>query len=919
MDKAEIDTEIIAILDGYWPDPPIKDRKNVTFIHHTESIGQRAAVNEGVRLSQAKYIMKLDAHCAVDKGFDRKLMADCEPDWTVIPRMYNLHVFNYVCKCGEKFYQSPHPETCQCGSKEFKREIIWKRRKVKTDFWRFDNNMKFQYWTKYKERPESKGDITDVMSSIGACFFMERKRFWEIDGVDEKHGSWGQFGTEIACKSWLSGGRHVVNKKTWFGHMFRTNKTFSFPYPIEYSAQEKAREYSQKLWLGNNWPKQIHKLEWLIDKFNPPDWDTMNQSPLLSILIPARNEKYLQATIDDILKNFTTNFEIIVGLDNCDSSLKENGRLRIDRSDARIGMRPMINRLAKQARGRYIMKTDAHCSFAKGYDQDLINIHKKGYTVLGIRYELNVDKWERKERTNCDFRYLSDPSDELGGLRGLAWHEYKKRTKGQNVAESMSLSGSGWLMEKAQFDSWDGLDEQYGTMYQEGAEIACKTWLSGGKLLINRKTWYAHHNRGRAPYALSTSHRQKSIGRSLDIWLNDKWPLQKYSFNWLLERFAPVPGWNDSVIQIRAKNQGTAFKGSRVKYRDEFKDESLDKIWEHRTGYSEPLKRWRLKIFFDSFLEVIEQVKTGKKFTEKEKLESRYFNYLVTHLAKEVLPQDKKEYVKKWKRHLLKKFDSGINLFKSIEKNGLYAPLEFYRKDDRVYLWKGYRRLVILKALGYKEVPVVTFIDERLKALPGRFPTPAKNSIDDIARKQFVKYGGKSTDKYWCHRYTPIYDRLFSHLRKKKVNILELGVARGASLLLWHECFPRAMIYGLDKNPELWKEMAEDLDRIQMWIGKQQDETLLKEVSKIKYDIIIDDCGHNPGHQFLSFKNLWEAVKPSGFYVIEDTYVSYLARNNGKINVVKEMASWTDALYTDYSVASLHFEHNICIVQKGID
>ena len=39
---------------------------------------------------------------------------------------------------------------------------------------------------------------------------------------DEKHGSWGQYGTEWACKSWLSGGKLITTKKTWFGHMFRT-------------------------------------------------------------------------------------------------------------------------------------------------------------------------------------------------------------------------------------------------------------------------------------------------------------------------------------------------------------------------------------------------------------------------------------------------------------------------------------------------------------------------------------------------------------------------------------------------------------------------------------------------------------------------------------------------------------------------
>lgn len=271
LENIEGDTEIIAILDGYWPDPPINDHPRVTIIHHTNPIGQRAGVNEGARLSQAKYIMKLDGHSAVEKGFDVKLMADCEYDWTVIPRMFNLHAFDWKClKCGATWYQGKDPQKCEkCdNTTEFEKVILWKpRNRTRTDFARFDNTMHFQYWKSYEKRPESQGDIVDVMSSVGASFFMHRERFFELGGLDEKHGFWGQFGTEIACKSWLSGGRQVVNKKTWFSHMFRTQ--FGFPYHISGNAQERAREYSRWLWLGNNWDKQVRPLSWLIEKFAP--------------------------------------------------------------------------------------------------------------------------------------------------------------------------------------------------------------------------------------------------------------------------------------------------------------------------------------------------------------------------------------------------------------------------------------------------------------------------------------------------------------------------------------------------------------------------------------------------------------------------------------------------------------------------
>jgi hypothetical protein len=275
LENAEADTEVIAVLDGYWPDPPLPDNPRVTVLHFTAPVGQRGATNAAARVSTAKFVMKLDAHSSVDKGFDRKLMAACEPDWTVIPRMYNLHAFDWECtKCGARYYQADPVPVCKCEGTEFKVVEVWKPRLARrTDFARFDNTMHFQYWRKYDRRPEAQGDIADVMSSVGACFFMHRDRFFELDGLDEAHGFWGQFGTEVACKSWLSGGRQVVNKRTWFAHMFRVGK-LKFPYPLSGEAQERARVYSRDLWLNNKWSKQTRPLQWLIDKFAPvPDWN----------------------------------------------------------------------------------------------------------------------------------------------------------------------------------------------------------------------------------------------------------------------------------------------------------------------------------------------------------------------------------------------------------------------------------------------------------------------------------------------------------------------------------------------------------------------------------------------------------------------------------------------------------------------
>ena len=282
-------TEILVGLDGEWSNPPIKDDPRVSIIYHNESVGQRAMTNDLCKLSKAKYVMKIDAHCSVDEGFDVKMIEAMEghSDWTMIPALYNLHAFNWKCKkCGNEWYQSPIPTHCQLpgearqdnpncdNTTDFERIMIWQPRLGRrNENYRFDTTLHFQYhrnWT--REHPE--GDLIETMSAQGSCFMLTRKKYWELDICDENFGSWGQQGTEIACKTWLSGGRLVTNRKTWYSHMFRTQGgTFGFPFPLDGTQVDHARRYSRELFLENTWPLQKYPLSWLIEKFNPlPQW-----------------------------------------------------------------------------------------------------------------------------------------------------------------------------------------------------------------------------------------------------------------------------------------------------------------------------------------------------------------------------------------------------------------------------------------------------------------------------------------------------------------------------------------------------------------------------------------------------------------------------------------------------------------------
>ena len=273
-------TQIIAVLDGYWPVPSIQDNPDVILIHHSESIGQRAAINEAARISQAKYLAKCDAHCGFDEGFDVKLMADMKDDWTLIPVMRNLWAFDWVCPKGHRRYQGQSGICAICGEPT-NREIKWiGKTNPQSDSYCFSSEPHFGYFREYRKRKEyqdalAKTGLTETMSLQGSFFMVSRDKYFELGLCDEAFGSWGTQGIEVACKTWLSGGKCMVSHKTWYAHLFRTQGgDFGFPYPLSARSQEQAKQYGKDLFFNNKWPKQIHPFHWLIEKFWPvPGWD----------------------------------------------------------------------------------------------------------------------------------------------------------------------------------------------------------------------------------------------------------------------------------------------------------------------------------------------------------------------------------------------------------------------------------------------------------------------------------------------------------------------------------------------------------------------------------------------------------------------------------------------------------------------
>ena len=140
----------------------------------------------------------------------------------------------------------------------------------------------------------------------------------------------------------------------------------------------------------------------------------------------------------------------------------------------------------------------------------------------------------------------------------------------------------------------------------------------------------------------------------------------------------------------------------------------------------------------------------------------------------------------------------------------------------------------------------------------------------------FRRYECDKGDK---HGYHEIYEPHFEPIKDKELNILEIGVYKGASLLAWRDYFSKANFYGIDLFVrESKREIQEKLDdpRIKLMRGDSTTAVIApliyQEWPNVKFDIIIDDGLHTPKANMNTFNNLIPFLKEGGQYFIEDIW-----------------------------------------------
>jgi glycosyltransferase involved in cell wall biosynthesis len=213
--------------------------------------------------------------------------------------------------------------------------------------------------------------------------------------------------------------------------------------------------------------------------------------------------------------------EVIPVLDGYWTKVVDDSRIKVIHLGKNRGMRGAINAGVSMARGEFIMRTDEHCMFAGGYDKILTDTCEPNWIVVPKRYFLDPVTWTVMDIEPVTYEKLVIQENKK--FSGQRWR--REDREALPIDETMAMQGSCWLMPKKWWTDVIGelQTEGYGCHYQDSHEMVFKTWKAGGKLMVNKNTWYAHkhrkfprtHNEGTKE---NPANREAGWQYSLDTW-----------------------------------------------------------------------------------------------------------------------------------------------------------------------------------------------------------------------------------------------------------------------------------------------------------------------------------------------------------------------------------------------------------------
>lgn len=159
------------------------------------------------------------------------------------------------------------------------------------------------------------------------------------------------------------------------------------------------------------------------------------------------------------------------------------------------------------------------------------------------------------------------------------------------------------------------------------------------------------------------------------------------------------------------------------------------------------------------------------------------------------------------------------------------------------------------------------------------------------------------------HPYTGVYAMLFAPLKNKEIDFVEIGIAGGASAIMWWNYFTQASLYFYDRDENFvgnlckmkFPTRAPRASLMDVSVDGNVRDTL-KKTGKM-FDVILDDSSHVYEHQIRIVKEAFEFVKPGGYIIIEDIY-----RNVSEKRYEEDLGDIIDKCSMTYFVVCNHDE-----------
>lgn len=120
------------------------------------------------------------------------------------------------------------------------------------------------------------------------------------------------------------------------------------------------------------------------------------------------------------------------------------------------------------------------------------------------------------------------------------------------------------------------------------------------------------------------------------------------------------------------------------------------------------------------------------------------------------------------------------------------------------------------------------------------------------------------------HGYAKFYEKHLSNYKYKNFNLLEIGTWYGASTASFAKYFPRANIFGIDRNFK-FKYKSNRIKFLHCDLREKENLNILKKkIQGKKFKIIIDDGSHILSHIIKNIIFFIRYVESGGYFVIED-------------------------------------------------